>query len=175
MYYGYYPNSRGTPNQHLFYGGNYTWDSVPQATSIYEQPVMFSGNTFRRSQCVLKELYNSNSVGWGGGINLTYAFYNYNSFVQVLLTGKYAGYWTGAYTAQFGVRIYNQNSGVYYFFTFNTFTNNAYNHVSVPLTCNVGNTGIGWNDVYLYNIAGYNTDGNDQLLVNLLTLPAAGY
>ena len=175
MYYGYYPNSRGTPNQHLFYGGNYTWDSVPQATSIYDQLVMFSGNTFRRSQCVLKELYNNNSVAWGGGINLTYAFYNYNSFVQVLLTGKYSGYWTGSYTAQFGVRIYNQNSGVYYFFTFNTFTNNAYNHVTIPLTCNVGNTGIGWNDVYLYNISGYATDGNDQLLVNLLTLPSAGY
>lgn len=175
MYYGYYANSRGTPNPHRWFGGNYIWDSVPQATSIYEQPVMFSGNTFRRSQCVLKELYNNNSVAWGGGINLTFAFYNYNSFVQVLLTGKYSGYWTGSYTAQFGVRIYNQNSGVYYFFTFNTFTNNAYNHVTIPLTCNVGNTGIGWNDVYLYNIGGYNTDGNDQLLVNLLTLPAAGY
>jgi hypothetical protein len=156
-------------------GGNYIFQSVPQATSIYGQPVMFDGDTFRRSQIVLKELYTGNSVSWGGGIGITYAFYNYNYYVGVIIVGKYSGYWTSSTTNQFVVRIYNQSSGSYYYYYFNTFTNNTYNHVSVPLFCNVGNTGTGWNDVYIYNNSGYSTDGNDQLVLDVMTFPAQGY
>jgi hypothetical protein len=156
-------------------GGDYGFESVAQMSSIYGQPVMFDGNYLRRSQCVINQIYNSQSVAWGGGVNITYAFYNYNSYVSVVLTGKYSGYWTSGTTNQIAVRIYNQNSGNYYTFYFNTFTNNTYNHVSVPLTCNVGNTGSGWNDVYVFNNSGYSTDGNDQLLINVMTFPASGY
>jgi len=156
-------------------GGNYIFQSVPQNTSQYSQPVLFDGDTFRRGQCVARELYNSNSVAWGSGINFVYAFYQYNSTSSVVLTGKYSGYWTGSYTAQFTVRVYNQNSGGYYYYTFNTFTNNAYNHVSIPLNCYIGNVGTGWNDIYVYNNSGYSTDGNDQLQLNVLTFCVNSY
>jgi hypothetical protein len=156
-------------------GGNYIFQSVPQSSTIYAQPVMFDGDTFRRSQCVLRELYNNQSVAWGGGVNLTYAFYNYNSSVGVILLGKYSGYWTGSYTAQIAVRIYQQNTGNYYTYYFNTFTNNAYNHVTIPLFCNVGTLGVGWHDVFVFNNSGYSTDGNDQLNIQIMTFPAIGY
>jgi hypothetical protein len=175
MYYGYYANARGTPNPHRWFGGNYVWDSVPQNTSPYSQPVMFDGNTFRRSQCVAKAVYNSNSVAWGGGVNMTYAFYNYNTAVQVVLTGRYSGYWTSSVQCEFIVRIYNQSSGAYYYYQLNTFTNNTYNHVSMPLNLHIGNTGVGWNDVYVYVNFGLATDGNDHLQVNALTFPVGGY
>jgi hypothetical protein len=156
-------------------GGNYIFQSVPQSTSIYVQPVVFDGDTFRRSQCVLRELYNNQSIAWGGGVNLTYAFYNYNSSVGVIILGKYSGYWTGSYTAQIAVRIYQQNTGNYYTYYFNTFTNNAFNHVSIPLFCNVGTLGVGWHDVFVFNNSGYSTDGNDQLNLQIMTFPAIGY
>jgi hypothetical protein len=156
-------------------GGNYIFQSVPQNTSQYSQPVLFDGDTFRRGQCVAKELYNSNSVAWGGGINFVYAFYQYNSTSSVVLTGRYSGYWTGSYTAQFGVRVYNRDSGAYYYYYFNTFTNNAYNHVTIPLNCYIGNVGTGWNDIYVYNNSGYSTDGNDQLQLNVLTFCVNSY
>jgi hypothetical protein len=175
MYYGYYANARGTPNQHLFFGSDIQFQSgIPQNTSPYSGVMCMDGNSLRRSQCVANQIYNSNSVAWGGGINIVYAFYNYNSTVAVSLIGRYSGYWTGSYTAQMFVRIYNQNSGNYYTFTFNTFTNNAYNHVTVPLNCFIGNTGSGWNDVYVYS-SGYATDGNDQLQITVLTLPVPAY
>jgi hypothetical protein len=167
MYYGYYANSRGAPNQHLFFGSDIQFQSgIPQNTSPYSHVVVMDGNSLRRTQCVIRELYNSNSVAWGGGVNMTYAFYNYNSTVSVCLQGRYSGYWTSSYTAQMFVRIYNQNSGNYYTFTFN--------HVSIPLNCYIGNTGSGWNDVYVYS-SGYNTDGNDQLQITVLTLPVNAY
>jgi len=175
IYYGYYANSRGTPNPHRWFGGNYIWDSVPQNTSIYSQPVLFDGSTFRRSQCVAKAVYNSNSVAWGGGVNMTYAFYNYNTAVQVVLTGRYSGYWTSAVQCEFIVRIYNQSSGAYSYYQLNTFTNNAYNHVSMPLNLHIGNTGAGWNDIYVYVNYGMVTDGNDHLQVNALTFPVSSY
>ena len=175
IYYGYYANSRGTPNPHRWFGGNYIWDSVPQNTSQYSHPVVFDGNTFRRSQCVAKAVYSSNSVGWGGGVNMTYAFYNYNTAVQVVLTGRYSGYWTSAVQCEFIVRIYNQSSGAYTYFQLNTFTNNTYNHVSMPLNLHIGNTGSGWNDVYVYVNYGMVTDGNDHLQVNALTFPVSSY
>jgi hypothetical protein len=175
MYYGYYANSRGAPNQHLFWGSDIQFSTgIPQNTSPYSGVMCMDGNSLRRSQCVINQIYNSNSVAWGGGVNITYAFYNYNSTVAVCLQGRYSGYWTGSYTAQMFVRIYNQNSGNYYTFTYNTFTNNAYNHVSIPLNCFIGNTGSGWNDVYVYS-SGYNTDGNDQLQITVLTLPVNAY
>jgi hypothetical protein len=155
-------------------GGNYVFTSVPQNTSQYSQPVLFDGDTFRRGQCVAKELYNNNSVAWGGGLNFVYAFYQYNSTSSVVLTGRYSGYWTGSYTASFTVRVYNQNSGGYYYYTFNTFTNNAYNHVTIPLNCYIGNVGTGWNDIYIYS-SGYSTDGNDQINLNILTFCVNSY
>jgi hypothetical protein len=176
MYYGYYPNSRGAPNTHEFWGTTFNFNSgIPQNTSNYSGVMCMDGNTLRRSQCVINQIYNSNSVAWGGGINITYAFYNYNSTVAVCLQGRYSGYWTSSTTNQIAVRIYNQNSGNYYTFYFNTFTNNTYNHVTVPLNCFIGNTGSGWNDVYVFNNSGYSTDGNDQLLINALTFPVSSY
>jgi hypothetical protein len=175
MYYGYYANARGAPNQHLFFGSDIQFQTgIPQNTSPYSGVMCLDGNSVRRSQCVINQIYNSQSVAWGGGVNITYAFYNYNSTVAVCLQGRYSGYWTGSYTAQMFVRIYNQNSGNYYTFTANTFTNNAYNHVTVPLNCFIGNTGSGWNDVYVYS-SGYATDGNDQLQITVLTLPVNAY
>jgi hypothetical protein len=156
-------------------GGNYVFADVPQSTSIYVQPVVFDGDTFRRSQCVLREIYNSQSVAWGGGVNITYAFYNYNSTVGVILLGKYSGYWTSSTTNQIAVRIYQQNTGNYYTYYFNTFTNNTFNHVTIPLFCNVGTLGVGWHDVYVFNNSGYSTDGNDQLNIQIMTFPAIGY
>jgi hypothetical protein len=176
MYYGYYPNSRGAPNSHEFWGSNINFNSgIPQNTSNYSGVMCLDGNSLRRSQCVINQIYNSQSVAWGGGVNIVYAFYNYNSTVAVCLQGRYSGFWTSSTTNQIAVRIYNQNSGNYFTFYFNTFTNNTYNHVTVPLNCFIGNTGSGWNDVYVFNNSGYSTDGNDQLQITVLTVPVSAY
>ena len=176
IYYGHYANSRGTPNSHEFYGSAINFQSgLPYNTSIYSQMVCLNGASVQRTQCVSNQIYNSNSVAWGGGINITYAFYNYTTTAPVSLIGKYSGYWSSAYTAQILVRIYNQSSGVYYYYYINTFTNNGGNHVSIPLNCFVGNTGSGWNDVYIVNSSGYNTDGNDQLQITAFTMPVPAY
>jgi hypothetical protein len=148
---------------------------LPEQTVSTAWPIMFNGATLMKGQIVQRSLYNSNSVGWGGGINITYAFFNYNGISNVYLTGKYSAYWGSAYTGQLGIRLYSQNQGAYYYYYVNTFTNNGGNHVTIPLCLFVGNLGYGWWDVYIYNNGGLNTDGNDQLVVQVQTFPSFNY
>jgi hypothetical protein len=148
---------------------------LPQQTVSSAWPIMYDGTTLMRGQLVQRSLYSSNSVGWGGGINITYAFYNYNGNSNVYLTGKYSAYWGSAYTGQIGIRLYSQNQGAYYYYYVNTFTNNGGNHVTIPLCLFVGNLGFGWWDVFLFNSSGLNTDSNDQLVVQVQTFPSFNY
>jgi hypothetical protein len=78
IYYGYYPNSRGTPNTHEFYGTSVNFPSgLPQNgnASFASQVAVFDGNTLKKSQAVNKLVYFNNNVAWAGGVQMSYAFY----------------------------------------------------------------------------------------------------
>jgi hypothetical protein len=166
MYYGYYPNSRGTPNSHRWYGTNYVMETVPQNTSSYSHVMCLDGNTLRRAQCVQRQVYFNNNVAWGGGVNMTYAFYVYNLVSPVYITGKCSGYYSGAGMMQTTIRFYSQSTGVYTYYPLNSFVNVGYNHFTVPLNYIVGSLpGTGWYDIYVYSSSGWITDGNDQLTI----------
>lgn len=179
IYYGFYPNSRGTPNTHQFYGTDFSFPSgIPQNNGAYSMVMMLDGNTVKKSQITMRQIYFSNSVAWGGGINCTYAVYKHSTRSVIRLSGKYSGYWGGAGTGQVLVRFYSQNYGVYKYFYYNTFTNNGYNHVTVPLDqiYTIGDLPYdGWYDVYFQSTSAFITDGNDQLTLNVQVLPIADF
>jgi hypothetical protein len=173
IYYGYYPNSRGTPNIHRWYGDNYNFVNVPQNYVNYAQVCVFVGDQMRRSQAMQRQLVNYYG-GWGGGYNMTYAFYKQNTKVPVRLHGHYSGWWSSSYMGYAMIRIYNQTNGVYITRILPTFTNNGGNHITIPFDQVFTDgelTTTGWYDVYMYNYAGINTDYNDVLTVNCTLLP----
>ena len=172
MFYGYYANSRGTPNSHLFYGSNIQFASgIPQNTDYYSQVLVLNGTTLQKSQCAMREVYFSNNVAWGGGVNITYAFYRYNTIMPVQIYGKCSGYYSGAGMMQTTIRLYSQVQGTYYYYPLNSFVNVGYNHFTVPLNVMSNGLPTGWFDIYVYSTSGWITDGNDQLTICVQMLP----
>lgn len=176
MYYGYYANSRGTPNTHQFYGTSVNFPSgLPQNGTSFSQVAVFDGNTLKKSQATQRLVYFNNNVAWGGGVNMVNAFYLYNTACSVQFWGKNSGYYSGGGMMQTTIRCYSQSSGAYYYFPINAYVNNGYNHFTVPLNYSSTFPYTGWYDIYVYSTSGWITDGNDQLTIGVTILPASGY
>ena len=180
IYYGYYANSRGTPNSHLFFGQDIEFMSdLAQQTNTYAYPVVMCGTRLCRSQAMMRMSYANNTIGWGGGVNIAYCFYRYNAQVSVKISGKLSYYVGGGGFAYPYIRLYSQSSGAVYYYSLQAYTNNTYNHMTFPFElviypASVGNT-TGWFDVYVYNNGGCITDTGDQLWVNTEILPGGDY
>jgi hypothetical protein len=179
IYYGYYANSRGTPNSHLFYGGSYEFADVPQNEYPYAHVACFFGNRLRRSQCMMREVYKVDYIAWGGGINLVDSFYKYNAIAPVKISGKYSGYVaSGGVLATMVVRVYSQSSGVYRYYPFITYQNQAYIQTTYPFELVLSSAMIpetGWFDIYIYSSFALITDINNQLHVNVQLLPVDAF
>jgi hypothetical protein len=180
MYYGFYANSHGTPNPHLFWGTDIRFKSgVPQQNNIYSYPVVLcDDNQLCRSQALQRYVQMANGLAWGGGSNYTYAFYKYNTFVPAKISGKFSYYVSTAGFAYPYMRIYSQNSGVYRTYTFPAYTNNTYNHMTFPFEYVFLNSDLpeqGWFDIYFYNGGGCITDTGDQLWINVTLLPGSNF
>ena len=179
MYYGYYANSRGTPNAHLFYGSNYQFIGVPQNEFPYAHVACFFGDRLRRSQCMMREVYKVDYIAWGGGINMVDSFYKYNALCPVKISGKYSGYVAGGgVLATMVVRVYSQSSGVYRYYPFITYQNQAYVQTTYPFELILSSAMIpetGWFDIYVYSSYALITDINNQLHVNVQLLPVDAF
>lgn len=180
MYYGFYANSHGsgTSNPHLFYGGNYNYDSMPQNTGEYAQVCVMQGNRMLRSQAVAHQVVVNPSANWGPGANFTYAFYRYNGYTSQMIIGRLSYYQTGGAMAYYTIRIYSQSTGQVWYFPLNSFTNVANNHITVPIYAIFTSgytTATGWFDIYVYNAGNCVTDGNDILDLHVITLPASNF
>jgi len=180
MYYGYYANSRGTPNSHQFYGNDYNFIGVPQNFNAYSHVCVFAGDQMRRSQCVMRQIYRNESVSWAGGINMTYAFYKYNAQCPVRISGKYAMYSTYVGIQTMGMRLYSQTSGAYFYYQFRTYQNISIAQTTYPFEIiltdgDLGAFSTGWYDIYIYNVGGCSTDGNDQLHLSVQLLPVNSF
>jgi hypothetical protein len=169
MYYGYYTSSRGTPNNHKFYGQNiYFASGLPQQDTTAIAPICFNGSQLFRSANINHIAYSNNGVAWSGGTNITYAFYRTNGYVSTSIHGKFSYYVGGGGMAYPAMRIYSQNSGLYYYYDLRAYTNVTYNHATFPfevLFTSSNATTVGWFDVFFYQNGGVITDGNDQLWV----------
>ena len=169
MYYGYYPNSRGTPNTHRFYGSSFFFASgLPQQDTTAIAPICFNGSQAFRSANINHIAYSNNNVAWSGGTNITYAFYRTNGYVSTSIHGKFSYYVGGGGMAYPAMRIYSQTSGLYYYYDLRAYTNITYNHATFPfevLFTSSNATTTGWFDVYFYQNGGVITDSNDQLWV----------
>lgn len=184
IYYGYYPNSRGTPNSHEFYGavnlysGTYVFNALAYNTYIYAHSVVLEGAVLRRSQCLMRQVYNVAYISWGGGVNMTYAFYKYSQVCPVRISGKYSGYCTFVGMPTMTMRIYSQNSGAYRYYAFPTWQNITYAQTTYPIDIILDHTLLpetGWFDIYIYNSYGMSTDINNQLWVNVELLPVNSF
>ena len=152
--------------------------AAAQNTTNTAQVYTSSGGTVTVAQCMMKQLYFSNSVGWGGGVNITSAFYRYSTSCPIRISGKYSGYWTFSSMGQVYLRFYSQSNGTYTYQYINTFTNNASNHVTVSLDQIFDSSllpYLGWYDVFFASSSQFVTDSNDQLTLNVQFLPVAGF
>jgi hypothetical protein len=131
-----------------------------------------------RGQSLAKRIYWNNGVGWGGGLNMTYAFHKYNLYTSVHLTGSWSGYGTANWVYA-TIRIYSQNAGTYYYFGYQYYINNTYNHMTYPinLTLTPGELGnnTGWFDIYVYNAGNFATDTGDQLNLSVIEQPGSNF
>ena len=180
IYYGFYANSRGTPNPHYFYGGNYQFYSVPQNTSEYSHVCVLEGDRLKRSQCLMRQIYRDESISWAGGVNMGYAFYKFNAKCPVKISGKYSGYSTYVGIQQMGMIITHQTTGATYTYTFRTYTNITYAQTTYPFEIiltegDLGATRLGWFDIYIFNHTGFSTNGDNQLHVCVQLLPTNSF
>jgi hypothetical protein len=181
MYYGYYANSRVTPNPHYFYGNQFEFITVPQNYDAYAQVCVFAGNQMRKSQCMMRQIYREESIAWTGGITMNYAFYKYNAQCPVKISGKYSMYSTYVGIQNVGMRLYSQTSGAYFYYNFRTYQNLTYVQTTYPfemiLTAgDLGAFSTGWFDFYIYGLAGQcQSDGNNQLHVCVEVLPVSDF
>lgn len=178
MYYGFYANAHGIPNAHLFYGGSYNYDSMPQNYGEYAHVCVMQGNRMLRSQAVAHQVVVNASANWGGGANYTYAFYRYNGYTSQMIIGRLSYYQTGGAMAYYTIRVYSQSTGQVWYFPLNSFTNVASNHITVPIYAMFTSgytTATGWFDIYVYNAGNCVTDGNDILDLHVITLPASNF
>jgi len=178
IYYGYYANSRSVSNQHLFYGGDYRYNAMPQNTSDFSQVCVMNGDRMYRSQAVAHQVVVYASNSWAGGTNLVNAFYRYNGSTSQMIIGRLSYYVSGNTMAYPTIRIASQTTGAVWYFQTNNYTNNGGNHITVPIYAifNGGYTSTtGWFDILVYNGSGCNTDSNDILDIHVITLPVASY
>jgi len=180
MYYGYYANSRGTPNPHYFYGSDIQFSSgLPQQDVSYAWPITMNGAKLFRSQSVIRRQYQNNSIGWGGGVNTTYAFYRYNGNTSVRISGKLSYYVSGNVRAYPVLRTYSQNYGTMTYWSLEAFTNVGSNHTTFPIDVVLSGGDLsyqtGWFDIYVYNNGNCNTDTNDQLWINVEVLSSSDF
>ena len=150
-------------------------ERVAQNSDYYSQVAVLNGSTLQKSQCMMREIYFSNNVAWSGGINITYAFYHYNTISPVQIYGKCSGYYSGSGMMQTTIRLYSQSTGNYYSYPLNSFVNVGGNHFTVPLNVISNGLPTGWFDVYVYSTSGWITDGNDQLTVCVQILPVRDF
>jgi hypothetical protein len=151
-------------------------ESVAQNSDYYSQVAVLNGTTLQKSQCMMRNVYFHNNVGWSGGVNMTYAFHRSNSICPVRISGKYSGFCGGNNMLQITIRIYSHAAGTYTYYALNNFTNNGGNHHTVPLDHIITDLPYtGWHDIYLYNTSGWQTDTNDQLTVNVQLLPVRDF
>lgn len=179
IYYGYHPNAVGNPNPHYFYGSDIRFQSgLPFQNASYCYPVCLQGSQLFYSQCMQRRIYSNNSVAWGGGVNMTYAFYKNSSNVSVKISGKLSYYVGGNIRAYPYIRTYSQTWGTFTYWSLEAFTNVGSNHTTFPFEVVLNYNDLSspyWHDIYIYNSANCITDGNDQLWVNIQILPMSDY
>lgn len=128
---------------------------------------------------MMREIYKVDYIAWGGGINMVAAFYKYNAIAPVKVSGKYSGYVaSGGVLATMVVRIYSQSSGVYRYYPFITYQNQAYVQTTYPFELILSSAMIpetGWFDIYVYSSFALITDINNQLHVNVQLLPVDAF
>jgi hypothetical protein len=169
IYYGYYSNSRGTPNPHRFYGSEIAFASgLPQQNTTAIAPICFNGSQLFRSANINNVVYSNNGVSWAGGVYVSYAFYRTNAHVSTLIHGKLSYYVGGGGLAFPTIRVIHQATGQTWDYDLRAYFNVPYSHTTFPIGIifNSNNTlTTGWYDVYVFNGGGVLTDGNDQLWI----------
>jgi hypothetical protein len=129
---------------------------------------------------MMRQIYREESIAWGTGVNMTYAFYKYNAQCPVKISGKYSMYSTYVGIQIVGMSIYSRLSGTYFNYTFRTYQNIAYAQTTYPFEMiltqgDLGTFSTDWYDIYIYNISGVSTDGNNQLHVCVQVLPVNAF
>ena len=158
--------------------GDFYIEGLPFLSNIYSYPLVQSGARVGRSQAIFYSVYAAQSIGWGGGVNMTYAFYKYSDSVSVSIRGKLS-YWVGGNTRAYPyLRVYSQSTGIYWYFSLEAFTNVGGNHTTFPFEVILPGNGYpysGWYDCYVYNNGNCNTDTNDQLWLSASILPGSSW
>jgi hypothetical protein len=116
--------------------------------------------------------YNNYIQGNWNGMNRTYQFYKESYYSGIMITGYATQYLTSGGFQDIQIRLYNQSTGQYFYYSSYIFYNATYNHQPIPININPGALPSGWYDVYTY-ILGSNIgiDGNDVLSLTYTILP----
>lgn len=106
----------------------------------------------------------------GGGVSMDYSIYKHSPNIVVKISGKLS-YYLGSNNQRCYpyLRIYSTASGIYRYYSFESFTNSSGNHFTIPIEIVLSYSDLpesGWFHMYWYNHSGCYTDGNDQLWIH---------
>lgn len=164
----YFNNATGQPTM-----ANIPFQSSTGET-IYPVGVKSDG-TMWKVQSTARRIYQNNSIGWGGGVNVDYAFYKYYTTATMKIAGKLSYYLTSSNLRCYPyLRVYSTASGIYRYYSFEAFTNFSGNHFTFPIDLVLTVLDLpetGWFHVYWYNNGNCTTDTNDQLWYDISMYP----
>jgi len=108
---------------------------------------------------------------WNNGVSFNNTFYKATDYSTLRISGWGTGWVGGASWMYMYVRIYNNNTGVYYYASSQNFTNVGSNHTIMPIN-QIWNGGIpaGTYSVYVY-AGNINSDANDSFNITITIHP----
>jgi len=171
IYLNYYNYSAGSTSQIKTYGG-LEFNTLPRQTAACDLLTISATNTVQRSQ-LKPYILQAFSANWGSGWTLG-SFTKDDQFSSVMISGYITYYSPGGGNATLAIRLYNNSTGVYYYYYQTQYTNVTYNHVSYPVNQLVGLNILppALYTVVVYMSSGsWTTDTNDNVNLSFLITP----
>ena len=153
------------------YGSSILVPDIP-AQNYFTANIAILGSSAELRTGQLETVRFESRGAWGGGVSLgDFTKGSLNSAMTIYGNGSY--YVPGAGNNHITFRLYNNNTGNYYYWYYEQFTNVTYNHVSYPFNHLALNNTIpaGNYSVYMYAIGNFITDGNDYISVSVTIHP----
>jgi hypothetical protein len=142
------------------YGGVLGWDLIDKKVTWNVIEYYHSGP------------YNNYLQANWNGMNRTAQFYKTHDKQCLWISGYATAYRSSAGFQDIQIRLYNQFTYSYYYYSSYIFYNATNNHQPIPINIDVGSIPAGWYDVYTYFISGgQSTDSNDFISLTYTLLP----
>lgn len=160
----------GPENQSIQSWGSWYHNGFQNQDSNYSS-IICSSNGLKMMQCQFQTSSNATQAAWASG--WYFGDINKLSIYSNLRFTGYCTYYVNASSMNYvNVRMYNSNTGQWFYYNTNLFTNITSNHAPCPISFYIRGLPAGYYNIYFY-MSGSNwvSDSNDYIVVTAVVCP----